>query len=145
MRFVCLSKKGLELSKIKEHVDNVKSMLGSMEDGEISCSAYDTAWVALIEDVNGSGSPQFPSTLEWISDNQLPDGSWGDKHIFLGHDRLINTLACVVALKTWNLHPDKCQKGILKVLILNDIFISDIYIQTEHFFSLSRERIVIFQ
>ncbi|PPS13374.1 hypothetical protein GOBAR_AA07199 [Gossypium barbadense] len=126
--------KTLELSKIKEHVDNIRSMLGSMGDGEISCSAYDTAWVALIEDVNGNGSPQFPSTLEWISDNQLPDGSWGDKHIFLAHDRLINTLACVVALKTWNLHPDKCQKGTSKVLILNVISISDTYIQTGHFF-----------
>ncbi|XP_012473916.1 ent-copalyl diphosphate synthase 1 isoform X1 [Gossypium raimondii] len=104
--------KSLELSKIKEHVENIRSVLGSMEDGEISCSAYDTAWVALIKDVNGSGSPQFPSTLEWISDNQLPDGSWGDKHMFVAHDRLINTLACVVALKTWNLHPDKCRKGL---------------------------------
>ncbi|GMJ01143.1 GA REQUIRING 1, ARABIDOPSIS THALIANA ENT-COPALYL DIPHOSPHATE SYNTHETASE 1 [Hibiscus trionum] len=104
--------KGLEPDKIKEHVDNIKSMLGSMENGEISCSAYDTAWVALIEDVNGSGSPQFPSTLEWIANNQLPDGSWGDDQIFVAHDRLINTLACVVALKTWNIHPDKYQKGI---------------------------------
>ncbi|KAK9018209.1 hypothetical protein V6N11_001188 [Hibiscus sabdariffa] len=104
--------KGLEPDKIKEHVDNIKSMLGSMENGEISCSAYDTAWVALIEDVNGSGSPQFPSTLQWIANNQLPDGSWGDAHIFVAHDRLINTLACVVALKTWNIHPDKYQKGV---------------------------------
>ncbi|KAK8614654.1 hypothetical protein V6N13_068451 [Hibiscus sabdariffa] len=104
--------KGLEPDKIKEHVDNIKSMLGSMEDGEISCSAYDTAWVALIEDVNGSGLPQFPSTLQWIANNQLPDGSWGDDHIFVAHDRLINTLACVVALKTWNIHPDKYQKGV---------------------------------
>ncbi|KAK8614651.1 hypothetical protein V6N13_068448 [Hibiscus sabdariffa] len=82
-----------EPNKIKEHVGNIKSMLGSMEDGEISCSAYDTAWVALIEDVNGSGSPQFPSTLQWIANNQLPDGSWGDAHIF-------------------NIHPDKYQKGV---------------------------------
>ncbi|KAK8635911.1 hypothetical protein V6N13_004624 [Hibiscus sabdariffa] len=104
--------KGLEPDKIKEHVDNIKSMLGSMENGKISCSAYDTTWVALIEDVNGSGSPQFPSTLQWIANNQLPDGSWGDAHIFVAHDRLINTLACVVALKTWNIHPDKYQKGV---------------------------------
>ncbi|KAK8555395.1 hypothetical protein V6N13_045927 [Hibiscus sabdariffa] len=103
---------GLKPNKIKEHVDNIKSMLGSMEDGEISCSAYDAAWVALIEDVNGSGSPQFPSTLQWIANNQLPNGSWGDEHVFLAHDRLINTLACVVALKTWNVHRDKYEKGV---------------------------------
>lgn len=59
---------------INERVESIKSMLGSMEDGEISISAYDTAWVALVEDIQGSGLPQFPSSLEWIADNQLPDG-----------------------------------------------------------------------
>lgn len=101
-----------ESNKVKERVDTIKSMLGSMEDGEISSSAYDTAWVALVEDVSGSGAPQFPSSLEWIANNQLPDGSWGDRQIFMAHDRLINTLACVIALKTWGIHPDKCQKGV---------------------------------
>ena len=82
-----------------------------MDDGEITVSAYDTAWVALVQDVNGSGCPQFPSSLEWIVNNQLPDGSWGDHLIFLAHDRIINTLACVIALTFWNVHPTKCQKG----------------------------------
>ncbi|KAL6208607.1 hypothetical protein ACLB2K_019556 [Fragaria x ananassa] len=97
---------------IREHVETVKSMLSSMEDGEISVSAYDTAWVALVKDVNGTGSPQFPSSLEWIANNQLEDDSWGYEDIYNAHDRIISTLACVVALKTWNLHPDKCEKGI---------------------------------
>ena len=82
-----------------------------MEDGEITISAYDTAWVALVEDVHGSGAPQFPSSLEWIAKNQLPDGSWGDSELFSAHDRIINTLAGVVALKSWNMHPEKCEKG----------------------------------
>lgn len=87
-------------------------MLVSLDDGEISISAYDTAWVALVEDINGSGQPQFPSSLLWIYNNQLPDGSWGDTEIFSAHDRLINTLACVIALKTWNMCPEKCKKGV---------------------------------
>ncbi|KAL2320957.1 hypothetical protein Fmac_029926 [Flemingia macrophylla] len=95
-------------NEIKKRVDSIKSIMGSMDDGEISISAYDTAWVALVEDVNGS--PQFPSSLEWISNNQLPDGSWGDE-LFTAHDRIINTLACVIALKYWNMHPVMCQKG----------------------------------
>ncbi|XP_034915015.1 LOW QUALITY PROTEIN: ent-copalyl diphosphate synthase 1-like [Populus alba] len=99
--------------EIDEHVKTIKAMLEMMEDGEISISAYDTAWVALVEDINGSGLPQFPSSLQWIANNQLPDGSWGDAEIFLAHDRLINTLACVVALKSWNLHQEKCEKGML--------------------------------
>ena len=82
-----------------------------MDDGEISISAYDTAWVALVEDIHESGLPQFPSSLQWIAKNQLPDGSWGDNDIFSAHDRLINTLACVVALKSWNLYSEKCEKG----------------------------------
>ncbi|CAN4098178.1 unnamed protein product [Withania somnifera] len=92
---------------IKEHIGGVRSMLRSLEDGEISISAYDTAWVALVKDMTGSETPQFPSSLEWIANNQLPDGSWGDSSIFLVYDRIINTLACVIALKSWNLHPDK--------------------------------------
>ncbi|KAM0997389.1 hypothetical protein ACFX2C_007279 [Malus domestica] len=99
------------INMIKEHVETIRSMLVSMEDGEISISGYDTAWVALVEDVEGSGLPQFPSTLEWIANNQLPDGSWGDTESFTAHDRIINTIACVVALKSWNVHPDKCEKG----------------------------------
>nr|KYP70695.1 hypothetical protein KK1_009923 [Cajanus cajan] len=82
-----------------------------MDDGEITISAYDTAWVALVEDVHGSGVPQFPSSLEWIAKNQHPDGSWGDKEIFSAHDRIINTLACVIALKSWNMHHEKYEKG----------------------------------
>lgn len=100
-------------NEIEERVESIKSMLGSMNDGEISISPYDTAWVALVEDVHhGSGLPQFPSSLRWIANNQLPDGSWGDREILSAHDRLLNTLACVIALKSWDLHPDKCEKGL---------------------------------
>ena len=99
-------------------------MLRSMDDGDISISAYDTAWVALIpskeggdqgedqEEVKKKNGPLFPCSLEWIAKNQLQDGSWGDSQIFSAHDRILNTLACVVALKYWNLHPQKSLKGI---------------------------------
>nr|BAB03594.1 copalyl diphosphate [Scoparia dulcis] len=99
-------------NKIWEMVKTIRGMLRSMEDGEITVSAYDTAWVALVEDIGGSGTPQFPSSLEWISNNQLPDGSWGDGATFSAHDRIINTLACVIALRTWNMHSDKSDRGI---------------------------------
>ncbi|XP_068649228.1 ent-copalyl diphosphate synthase 1-like [Aristolochia californica] len=100
-----------EQNDIETRIELVKNMLNSMGDGEITVSAYDTAWVALVEDVNGSGAPQFPSSLEWIVENQLSDGSWGDQRIFIAHDRIINTLACVIALKSWNLFPQGCEKG----------------------------------
>ncbi|XXG48534.1 hypothetical protein AAC387_Pa02g2957 [Persea americana] len=98
--------------EICRRVNGIKATLRSMDDGEISVSAYDTAWVALVEDINGNGSPQFSSSLQWIVDNQLSDGSWGDHKIFFAHDRIINTLACVVALKYWNIYPERCKRGI---------------------------------
>lgn len=92
-------------------IEVIRCLLSSMEEGEISVSAYDTAWVALVEDVDKKEVPQFPTALEWISKNQLADGSWGDRLVFLAHDRILHTLACVVALKTWKCHPEKIQKG----------------------------------
>ncbi|KAJ0053552.1 hypothetical protein Pint_03315 [Pistacia integerrima] len=112
INLICFFSKASLPNEIKKRVHIIRSMLSSLNDGEISISAYDTAWVALIEDIQGSGAPQFPSTLQWIANNQLPDGSWGDADIFSAYDRLISTLACVVALKTWNIHHDKCEKGL---------------------------------
>ncbi|KAM3298386.1 hypothetical protein ACQJBY_040046 [Aegilops geniculata] len=93
-------------------VDQVRMMLGSMSDGEINASAYDTAWVALVPSLDDGDSPQFPTTLRWILDNQLPDGSWGDSALFSAYDRVTNTLACVVALTKWSIGPDKCRRGL---------------------------------
>ncbi|XP_009765872.1 ent-copalyl diphosphate synthase 5-like [Nicotiana tabacum] len=96
-------------NKIKDQIHTIRLMLRSMDDGEINISAYDTAWVALVKDVNET--PQFPSSLEWIANNQLADGSWGDSSIFLVYDRVINTLACVIALKSWNVDSHRCELG----------------------------------
>ncbi|KAF9593733.1 hypothetical protein IFM89_024737 [Coptis chinensis] len=87
-----------------------RARLQSLDDGELSISAYDTAWVALVKDINGNDAPQFPSSLEWIVNNQFPDGSWGDS-FFSAYDRLRCTLACVLALKTWNCDQEKWEKG----------------------------------
>ncbi|CAA7395410.1 unnamed protein product [Spirodela intermedia] len=97
---------------VNKRVAKIKAMLRSMSDGKISISAYDTAWVALVPNLSGAGGPQFPSSLKWIEENQLPDGSWGDGELFIAHDRLMNTLACVIALKSWGVCPDRSQRGI---------------------------------
>ncbi|KAF3323197.1 ent-copalyl diphosphate synthase 1 [Carex littledalei] len=98
---------------LPEMVQKIKDMLKSINDGEITVSAYDTAWVALIKDVNGGEGPQFPSTIEWIVSNQLTDGSWGDAAFFSAHDRMINTLACVIVLTSWRVHPESCNRGLV--------------------------------
>ncbi|XP_048567132.1 ent-copalyl diphosphate synthase AN1, chloroplastic-like [Triticum urartu] len=90
----------------------VRAMLRSMNDGEISISAYDTAWVALVPRLDGGDGPQFMTSVNWIINNQLPDNSWGDAALFSAYDRMMNTLACVVALTKWSLEPSKCKKGL---------------------------------
>jgi hypothetical protein len=90
----------------------------SLGDGEISISAYDTAWVALVKKTDGDKGPQFPSSISWIVHNQMSDGSWGDEAYFMLQDRMINTLACVIALKSWNTHEEKCEKGTCHYIFL---------------------------
>ncbi|KAF3338370.1 ent-copalyl diphosphate synthase 1 [Carex littledalei] len=102
-----------EGTKLPELLQTIKDMLKSINDGEITVSPYDTAWVALIKDVNGGEGPQFPSSLEWIVSNQLPDGSWGDAGFFSAHDRMINTLACVIVLTSWRIHPERRNTGLV--------------------------------
>ncbi|ONK76443.1 uncharacterized protein A4U43_C03F27940 [Asparagus officinalis] len=94
-------------------INEVKRMVGSMDDGEISISAYDTAWVALVKSLDGNNKPQFPLSLQWIINNQFNDGSWGYDTLFSAYDRIINTMACVIALKSWEISPDICNKGLL--------------------------------
>ncbi|CAL5066376.1 unnamed protein product [Urochloa decumbens] len=101
-----------EPRNMSEMLDTIRAKLKAMGDGTISVSAYDTAWVALVKRLDGDDGPQFPTSIDWITKNQLPDGSWGDESYFLVHDRIINTLACIVALKSWNIHHHKCERGL---------------------------------
>nr|AOG18233.1 diterpene synthase [Taiwania cryptomerioides] len=87
----------------------IKDKFNSMGDGEISPSAYDTAWLARVPAIDGSHQPHFPQTLKWITDNQLWDGSWGLENGFLVSDRILNTLACVISLTIWNTITSKSQ------------------------------------
>ncbi|KAL8536945.1 hypothetical protein ACS0TY_012220 [Phlomoides rotata] len=65
------------VNEVEDHIEYIRTQLKTTGDGRISVSPYDTAWIALIKDLDGRDSPQFPSSVEWIAENQLPDGSWG--------------------------------------------------------------------
>jgi hypothetical protein len=84
-----------------------------MRGGEITVSPYDTAWVALIPAMDGSPRPEFPKSVEWILNNQLEDGSWGIEvaNYSSYYDRVINSLACVVALQTWQADSSAITRG----------------------------------
>nr|UPQ49787.1 isoabienol synthase [Pulvigera lyellii] len=83
----------------------------TLELGEISVSAYDTAWVARVPALDGSPGPQFPKSLQWIIDHQLQDGDWGEPALFLGFDRVCCTLACIIALQSWGVGAKNIELG----------------------------------
>jgi halimadienyl-diphosphate synthase len=73
-----------------------QQLLTEIGIGRISPSAYDTAWVARLQ-------PQMPelagAALQWLRENQLPDGSWGASEFFNYHDRMVCTLSATIALQ----------------------------------------------
>nr|QTW97448.1 KSL2 [Artemisia annua] len=81
---------------------------------ELSASSYDTAWVAMVPSPKSPTSPYFPKCLNWLMNNQLNDGSWGLPNFDhpLLKDTLSSTLACIVALKRWNVGEDQINKGL---------------------------------
>jgi ent-kaurene synthase len=68
--------------------------------------------------VPSPGSPQapcFPQCVQWILENQLDNGSWGHNEVDSSADKketILATLACVIALKKWDVGPAHITKGI---------------------------------
>jgi halimadienyl-diphosphate synthase len=72
-------------------------LLGGLQSGSMSETAYDTAWVARVLDTGKPGTLAFPAAASWLVRHQHPDGSWGGK-VPMVHDRVVSTLAAVLAL-----------------------------------------------
>jgi len=113
-----------EGDRIETLVKQIKEIFRSMNDGETSPSAYDTAWVARIPSKNNPTKAHFPTTLDWILQNQHEDGSWGEPSFFHLYDRLVCTLACILALKKWTRGEGHTVKGILSHIVLCHSFTS---------------------
>jgi halimadienyl-diphosphate synthase len=60
-------------------------------------SPYDIAWLARLRASTDAG-PRWPGLIDWLLENQHPDGSWGSKIMYY-HDRVICTLAAMIALR----------------------------------------------
>jgi halimadienyl-diphosphate synthase len=65
--------------------------------GRMGPSPYDIAWMARLPNDGGEG-PRWPELVDWLIENQWLDGSWGGP-IRYYHDRILCTLAAVIALK----------------------------------------------
>ncbi|KAK8997118.1 hypothetical protein V6N11_020604 [Hibiscus sabdariffa] len=96
----------------KDTKERIRKMFDQIE---LSVSSYDTAWVAMVPSPTSSHNPCFPACLNWLLDNQLPDGSWGTcrrPHPMLTKDALSSTLACVLALRRWGVGEEQMTKGL---------------------------------
>ncbi|PRQ30350.1 putative ent-kaurene synthase [Rosa chinensis] len=89
----------------------IKEMFNKVD---LSVSSYDTAWVAMVPSPNSGKEPFFPECVNWLLDNQLHDGSWGppNLHQLLTKDALLSTLACILALKRWNIGEELIDRGL---------------------------------
>jgi halimadienyl-diphosphate synthase len=75
--------------------DSIENLIAEIGPGHMGSTAYDTAWAARLGEIDWSLSSQ---SLAWLAENQLPDGSWGAPAPFYYHDRVLCTLAAMIAL-----------------------------------------------
>jgi halimadienyl-diphosphate synthase len=75
--------------------DLIDKLIDEIGPGHMGSTAYDTAWAARLGEIDWNLSSQ---SLAWLAENQLPDGSWGARTPFYHHDRVICTLAAMIAL-----------------------------------------------
>lgn len=87
-----------------------KKMFGAqVQSSSVSPSAYDTAWLAMIPDSKNTENPMFKCCVDWVLNNQKERGFWGDDHNLIY--TLSSTLACILALATWNVGPQNIELG----------------------------------
>src|SRR5512138_1907690 len=75
--------------------DLIEKLITEIGIGQMDSTAYDTAWAARLGEVDWNLSSR---SLAWLAEHQLPDGSWGARAPFYHHDRVICTLAAMIAL-----------------------------------------------
>ncbi|OMO76497.1 hypothetical protein CCACVL1_15623 [Corchorus capsularis] len=110
----------MELSNLDSIQALVKEIKEEMFSGNIdlysfvSPSAYDTAWLAMIPSDDDINQPMFKDCLDWVLHNQAKDGYWGecDAHGNPTIESLPATLACLIALKKWNVGTEIAEKGL---------------------------------
>ena len=75
--------------------DLIAKLIDEIGPGHMGSTAYDTAWAARLGDIDWDISSR---SLSWLAENQLPDGSWGALAPMYYHDRVLCTLAAMIAL-----------------------------------------------
>lgn len=83
-----------------EQWKNLVNEIGIGRSGLMKPTAYDTAWLARVPAEHDPSVSAFPEALDWLRRTQWPDGSWGAEIEYV-HDRVISTLAAILALAEW--------------------------------------------
>lgn len=75
--------------------DLIAQLVEEIGPGHMGSTAYDTAWAARLGEIEPEISKR---SLAWLAEHQLPDGSWGAPAPLYYHDRVLSTLAAMLAL-----------------------------------------------
>lgn len=75
--------------------EKMRQVLKETGSNKITRDAYNTSWIARLGELD---RPLSNQALNWLAENQLPDGSWGAAQPLYYHDRIISTLAAMAAL-----------------------------------------------
>jgi ent-kaurene synthase len=91
-------------------------------------SPYDTAWVAMVPLQGIPEAPCFPQCVEWILQNQKDNGSWDINGYAFSTDKcsLLSTLACIIALKKWNVGREHISRGMKPYLLLKFFYLDNL-------------------
>jgi halimadienyl-diphosphate synthase len=95
------SARGSESVTTEQMERSIVNEIGIGRSGLMMPTAYDTAWLARVPAERGGSGPAFPEAIEWLRQSQWPDGSWGAEIEYV-HDRVISTLAAILALAEWS-------------------------------------------
>ncbi len=75
--------------------DLIEKLIEEIGPGHMASTAYDTAWAARLGEIDWEISNL---AIQWLAENQLPDGSWGARAPMYYHDRVLCTLAAMIAI-----------------------------------------------
>ena len=75
--------------------DIIEKLIDEIGPGHMASTAYDTAWTARLGELDWGICSR---SLAWLAEHQLPDGSWGALAPMYYHDRVLCTLAAMIAL-----------------------------------------------
>lgn len=101
----------LPLSCIERRVQKIKKNIFSSNFDLytfVCPSTYDTAWLAMIPHSKYPSQPMFNNYLDWLLNNQKPQGYWGESGTI---ECLPATIVSMVALIKWNTGKSMVDKG----------------------------------